>query len=79
MKIYLKAGGRLRAMLKPDIDQYTRLVEIDGPKTVGEVLKSISVDPSYVAFIYVDGKIRDFSYVPSDGQSITLQPPVSGG
>jgi molybdopterin converting factor small subunit len=79
MKVYLKAGGRLRAMLKPDIDQYTRQVEIDGPKTIGEILKSISLDPAYVAFIYVDGKIRDFSYVPSDGQSITLQPPVSGG
>jgi molybdopterin converting factor small subunit len=79
MKVFLKAGGRLRPMLKPDIDQYTRQVEIDSPKTIGEILKSISLDRSYVAFIYVDGKIRDFSYVPSDGQSITLQPPVSGG
>jgi molybdopterin converting factor small subunit len=79
MKVFLKAGGRLQTLLKPDIDQYTRQVEIDGPKTIGEILKSISVDQSFVAFIYVDGKIRDFSYVPSDGQSITLQPPVSGG
>jgi molybdopterin converting factor small subunit len=79
MQIFLKSGGQLRAMLKPDIDYYTRKVEIENGQTIGEILKSISLSPSYVAFIYVDGKVRDFSYVPSDGQIITLQPPVSGG
>jgi hypothetical protein len=79
MQIFLKAGGQLRAMLKPDVDYYTRKVETDSGKTMGEILKSISLDPSYVAFVYVDGKIKDFSFVPSDGQIITLQPPVSGG
>jgi hypothetical protein len=79
MQIFLKSGGNLRAMLKPDIDYYTRKIEFDGQKTIGEILKSISVDARYVAFIYVDGKVKDFSYVPSNGQTITLQPPVSGG
>jgi hypothetical protein len=79
MQIFLKSGGNLREMLKPDVDYYTRKVEIDGAKTIGEILKSLSVDSRYVAFIYVDGKVKDFSYVPSDGQTITLQPPVSGG
>ena len=79
MKIFLKAGGQLRAMLKPDVDHYTRKVEIDGEKTVGEIFKAISLDPPYVALIYVDGKVKDLSYKPSDGQTITLQPPVSGG
>jgi hypothetical protein len=79
MQIFLKSGGQLRAMLKPDVDYYTRKVETDSGKTMGEILKSISLDPAYVAFIYVDGKVKDFSFVPSDGQIITLQPPVSGG
>ena len=79
MQIFLKSGGNLRAMLKPDVDYYTRKVEFDGQQTIGEILKAISVDVRYVAFIYVDGKVKDFSYVPSDGQTITLQPPVSGG
>ena len=79
MKIFLRSGGQLRALLRPDVDYYTRQVEIDDGKTIGEILKSISVDPSFVAFTYVDGKIRDMLFVPSDGQTITLQPPVSGG
>ena len=79
MQIFLKAGGQLRVLLRPDVDHYTRRVEIAGEKTIGEILKSISIDPSFVAFIYVDGKAKDFSFKPSDGQIITLQPPVSGG
>ncbi|MDD4051547.1 MAG: hypothetical protein PHR28_06585 [candidate division Zixibacteria bacterium] len=79
MVVFLKAGGQLREKLKPDVDHYTRKVKIDGEKTVAEILKDISLDPAYVALIHVDGKVKDLSYKPSDGQTITLQPPVSGG
>jgi sulfur carrier protein ThiS len=79
MIIFLKAGGQLRTLLKPDVDHYTRRVEIDGPKTVAEILKEINVNPALVALVHVDGKRKDFSFKPSDGQTITLQPPVSGG
>jgi molybdopterin converting factor small subunit len=79
MTIFLKAGGQLRAMLKPDIDHYTRKVEIEEGKTVGEILRDIALDPSYVALVHVDGKLKDLSFKPSNGQTITLQPPVSGG
>jgi len=66
-------------MLKPDIDHYTRKVEIDSEQTIGEILTAISLDPAYVALVYVDGKMKDLSFKPSEGQTITLQPPVSGG
>jgi sulfur carrier protein ThiS len=79
MVIFLRAGGQLRGMLKPDVDHYTRKVEIEGQKTVGEILNSIALNPAYVALMYVDGKTIDLSYMPSEGQTITLQPPVSGG
>jgi hypothetical protein len=79
MTIYLRAGGQLRAMLRPDVDHYTRKVEIDGNKTIGEILKDISLDPAYVALIHVDGVMKDLSFKPTNGQTITLQPPVSGG
>jgi sulfur carrier protein ThiS len=79
MTIFIKAGGQLRAMLKPDVDHYTRKVEVDGGQTIAEILEGISLDPAYVALIHVDGKIKDLSFTPSDGQTITLQPPVSGG
>jgi len=79
MTIFLRAGGQLRALLKPDVDHYTRKVEIDGEKTLGEILKHISLDSAQVALVYVDGKMTNLSFKPSDGQTITLQPPVSGG
>lgn len=79
MIVFLKAGGQLRARLKPDVDHYTRKVEVDGEKTIAEILKDISVDSAFVALIHVDGKIKDLSFKPSNGQTITLQPPVSGG
>ena len=79
MTIFLRAGGQLRARINPDVDYYTRKVEIDGEKTIAEILKEISLDAALVALIHVDGKLKDLSYIPSEGQIITLQPPVSGG
>jgi len=77
--IYLKAGSELRLRLKPDIDYYTRRVETEEGKSIKEILTDIGVNPGFVAFIYIEGKIRGLDYIPSEGQSITLQPPVSGG
>ncbi len=79
MTIFLKAGGQLRPMLKPDMDHYTRKIEIEEGMTVGEILEEISLDSAYVALIHVDGRLKDLSFRPSNGQTITLQPPVSGG
>ena len=79
MTVFLRAGGQLRAMIKPDVDHYTRKVEIEGEKTIGEILAHISLNPAFVALMYVDGVMKDLSYKPADGQTITLQPPVSGG
>lgn len=79
MVIYLKAGSELRPRLKPDIDYYTRRIETDGGKTIREVLIDLGINPALVAFVYTEGKVKSLDFIPSDGQSITLQPPVSGG
>jgi hypothetical protein len=79
MIIFLRAGGHLREMLRPDVDHYTRRVEVDGAPTIGEILQGLSLDPAHVAVIYVDRVVKDLSFRPSDGQTVTLQPPVSGG
>lgn len=79
MVIYLKAGSELRERLKPDMDYYTRRVETEEGKTIKEILADIGINPSLVAFVYTSGKVKGLQYIPSDGQSITLQPPVSGG
>ncbi len=79
MVIYLKAGSELRHRLKPDIDYYTRRIETDAGKTIKEVLIDLGINPALVAFVYTEGKVKSLNFIPSDGQSITLQPPVSGG
>lgn len=79
MVIYLKAGSELRLRLKPDIDYYTRRVETEEGKSIKEILTDIGVNPGFVAFIYTEGKVKGLDHIPSDGQNITLQPPVSGG
>ena len=79
MVIYLKSGSELRVRLKPDIDYYTRCIETEEGKSIREILTDIGVNPAFVAFIYTEGKAKGLDYIPSDGQNITLQPPVSGG
>lgn len=79
MVIYFKAGSELRDRLKPDIDYYTRRIETQEGKTIKEILTDIGINPALVAFVYTSGKVKNLFYIPSDGQILTLQPPVSGG
>jgi len=79
MVVFFKAGSELRHRLNPDVDYYTRRVETEPGKSVRDILKDIGLDPAFVAFIYVEGKVKTMNYVPAEGQNITLQPPVSGG
>ena len=79
VEIFLRSGGKLREWLSPDVDNYTRRLEIDGGPTLREILATVGIPDGMVAFAFAGGKIRRLDYVPSDGDVITLQPPVSGG
>ncbi len=79
MIIYLRSGGKLKDRLKPDVDQYTRRVEIEGDQSLRDILNEIGVPDSLVAFAFSNGKLERLDYRPVDGDVITLQPPVSGG
>jgi sulfur carrier protein ThiS len=79
MVVYLKAGSELRERLNPDHDHYTRRVEVPEGTRVKEILEDIGLNPAFVAFVYAGGKVRGFDYIPRDGETITLQSPVSGG
>jgi molybdopterin converting factor small subunit len=79
MILYLKAGGELRLKLKPDVDEYTRRLETEAGKSLREILTAIGIDPGLVAYGVKDGELKRLNYVPSDGETITLRPPVSGG
>ena len=79
MVVYLRSGGRLRDRLAPDVDQYTRRIEVDGAPTLRDILTAMDIPPALVAFGFSQGAVRRLDYRPSDGEVITLQPPVAGG
>ncbi|MCD4690700.1 MoaD/ThiS family protein [bacterium] len=79
MIVYLRSGGKLRDLLKPDVDQYTRKVEVEDGLTVGDILDRLGVPPAMIAFAFAGGKVRKLDYVPSDGEAVTIQSPVAGG
>lgn len=79
MVIFLRSGGKLRDKLKPDVDQYTKRVEVEGDMSLRDILNDVGVPDALVAFAFANGKLERLDYHPSDGDIITLQPPVSGG
>ncbi len=79
MIIYLRSGRKLHDLLKPDVDQYTRHVEMQEGATLVEILGELGIPLVMVAFAFVDGKVRKLDYAPTDGDVITIQSPVAGG
>jgi sulfur carrier protein ThiS len=79
VRILLKAGGVLTDYLKPDVDAHTRGVEAAEGQTLRQILESIGVPPGHVAMAFVGSTIVRLTYVPKEGEVITLRPPVQGG
>jgi sulfur carrier protein ThiS len=79
MTILLRAGGLLKDYLRPDLDEFTRRVEAPEGTPLRDVLRSIGVPPGHVAMAFAGDRLITLSYVPQDGDVITLRPPVQGG
>ena len=79
MVVYLRSGGKLHDLLRPDVDQYTRRVETREGATLIEILGELGIPLAMVAFAFADGKVRKLEHVPSEGDVITIQSPVAGG
>jgi hypothetical protein len=79
MLISIRAGGELKNLLKPNLDQYTMQIEVPAGVTIGDILSIMGIKIELVAWVHTKGKIQRLDYVPEDGEIITLQPPVSGG
>jgi molybdopterin converting factor small subunit len=79
MLISIRAGGDLKNLLKPNIDQYTMQIQVPEGVTIREILGIIGIKIELIALTHTKGKIQRLDYVPEDGDVITIQPPVSGG
>jgi sulfur carrier protein ThiS len=79
MIVYLRSGGKLRDVLAPDVDRYTRKVEVAAGLSIQQILAILGIAPAMVAFAFADGKVKKLDYVPADGETVTLQSPVAGG
>jgi hypothetical protein len=79
MELYLRSSGKLRDHLKPDVDEYTRRVEVEDGLTLRQILKAVAIPDRLIAFAVAGGKLRKLDYRPGDGDVVTLQPPVFGG
>lgn len=79
MIVYLRSGGKLKERLAPDVDEYTRRLELDRAVPLSEIIDRLGIPPVLVAFAIVDGKYTRLSYTPTDGEVVTLQSPVAGG
>ncbi len=69
----------MRDLLRPNIDYYTRQIEVPDGLTIREIVNTIGIKLELIAFAYTKGNVKKLDYVPRDGEIITLQPPVSGG
>ncbi|MBI4861317.1 MAG: MoaD/ThiS family protein [Candidatus Riflebacteria bacterium] len=78
MQVFLKAGGILKDYLKPDVDAYTRKVQVREGQTLREILADLGLLP-HVAMAFANDKLIALAYVPREGDVITLRPPVQGG
>jgi hypothetical protein len=44
-----------------------------------DILRGIGVPPGHVAMAFAGERLVNLAYVPSEGEIITLRPPVQGG
>ncbi|MDI6725413.1 MAG: MoaD/ThiS family protein [Smithellaceae bacterium] len=79
MIVFFQAGGLLKDYLKPDLDGYTRKIEVEPGLTVREIMERINIRPAAVSMALIAGKRIPWSHVPKEGETIVLLPPVQGG
>jgi molybdopterin converting factor small subunit len=77
--IYLKVGGMLKERLHTDVDEWTRRVETEPGSTLRQVIEGLGLKAVHVAMAFSGDRLVPLSYVPHDGEVITLRPPVQGG
>ncbi len=77
MKVKLSFTADLKYLVKGDGGAV--VVETREPLSLREILESLGVPSDKVAFGAVDDQLKRLDYVPRDGETVVLLPPISGG
>jgi molybdopterin converting factor small subunit len=74
VEIQLKAGGDLAKFVPP-----SGKLELEGATDVGSLLRKIGIDGELVMLVVINGALGDMESTLSDGMTVELIPPISGG
>ncbi|MCL0065508.1 MoaD/ThiS family protein [Dehalococcoidia bacterium] len=77
MKVKLSFTADLKYLVKGEDGAV--VVETGEPLSLREILESLGVPPDKVVFGAVDKQLKRLDYVPRDGETVLLLPPISGG
>lgn len=77
MRVTLQTRGYLQQRFPEQKDTVT--VTLESPKAMREIMQDLGINLDLVMVVLVDGVRKNLDYVPQDGETVTVLPPVSGG
>jgi molybdopterin converting factor small subunit len=77
MKVKLSFTAGLNYLVKGEGGAV--VFETKEPISLREILESIGVPPDKVVFGAVGNQLKRLDYVPQDGETVVLLPPILGG
>lgn len=79
--VRLRVGGHIAEYLPGEYRSGggDRELTLAGPRTVAEILADLGVPAGLVMAVSVGGRREPLSYVPADGDELTLLSPPAGG
>jgi molybdopterin converting factor small subunit len=77
MKVKLSFTADLKYLVKGE--DGTVVVELEEPLSLGKIVESLGVPLDKVVFGIVDKRVERLDYVPRDGETVALLPPIYGG
>jgi molybdopterin converting factor small subunit len=73
-RILIKVFATLRKFRVPEAEE-----EFPQEASVAEILDGIGIPEEKAAVIFINGRHGELTFVPSDGDTLAIFPPVGGG
>ena len=77
MRLTVRVVGHAVEFFPEKKDYY--VLDLDRPRSIAGLIEHLGVSRILVMAAIVDGKRRDFDYVPADGAEVVLMTPPAGG